>query len=53
MAPGSIVTSAAAIVALTLNVVESTTFTEPPWSFVAFIWLRGNENGFAGVPFGA
>lgn len=45
MAPGSTVTSAAAIAVAILKVVESTTLTEPPDNDVALTFDNANVNG--------
>lgn len=50
IAPGSTVTSTAAIVFETVNVVESTTFTEPPLKVVGLTLENSNENGSGTVP---
>lgn len=53
IAPGSTVTSAAAIVFEILNVVESTILTEPPESLVGFTWEKEKEKGLSTVPCGS
>ena len=52
IAPGSTVTSAIAIVVDTLNIVESTIFTDPPCNGVACIWDDLNVYGNLAVPAG-
>ena len=50
---GSTVTSATAIAVEIGKVDESTTFTEPPSSCVAFTCESGNTNGFGTWPCGS
>lgn len=52
MAPGSTMTSAAAIVVAILNVVESTILTEPPDSGVIGTCEKENEYGVSARPEG-
>ena len=52
MAPGSTVTSAAAIVFEILKVLESTILTVPPLSCVAGTLESGKVNGLGTTPFG-
>ena len=52
IAPGSTVISVAEIAVAAVKMVESTILTEPPESGVAFIWDKGNVNGFGIVPCG-
>ena len=49
-APGSTVTSAAAIDVETLNVVESIILTEPPGSLVSVIFDHAKEKGLGTCP---
>ena len=49
-APGSTVTSAAAIDVETLNVVESIILTDPPGSLVSFTFDHANEKGLGTFP---
>jgi hypothetical protein len=50
IAPGSTVTSAAAIDVEILNVVESIIFAEPPGYWVSFIFDHAKEKGLGTSP---
>lgn len=52
MAPGSTVTSAAAIVVATVKLLESTILTVPPLSCVGFTFENWKVNGLGTTPFG-
>lgn len=53
MAPGSTVTSAAAIVVAIGKFVESTILTVPPLNCVTFIWDMAKENPSGTPPIGS